>query len=89
MTDATVMDLLRHMLMMAAMLGGPLLLVALVVGVGISILQAITQVQDMTLTFVPKLLAMALALLLLGSWMLQRAVTFTQNLYQDIPHYLR
>jgi flagellar biosynthetic protein FliQ len=77
------------MLTLAALLAGPLLLVSMVVGVVISLVQAVTQIQDMTLTFVPKVLALALTLLLLGSWMLQQSVTFTTELFRNLPSYIR
>ena len=89
MTDSLVIQLLQQLLTTATLLAGPLLLVSLFVGVAISLLQAITQIQDMTLTFVPKLIALALTLLLLGSWMLEHAVIFTEILYKNIPMYLR
>jgi flagellar biosynthesis protein FliQ len=89
MTDSVVLGLLQQMLVLSAILAGPILLVALVVGVSISLLQAMTQVQEMSLTFVPKILAIALTLLLMGVWMLQHAVTFTVNLYQSIPQQIR
>ncbi|HEY3397659.1 MAG TPA: flagellar biosynthesis protein FliQ [Armatimonadota bacterium] len=89
MTDSVVIGLLRQMLTLAALLAGPLLLVSMVVGVVISLVQAVTQIQDMTLTFVPKVLALALTLLLLGSWMLQQSVTFTTELFRNLPSYIR
>jgi len=65
------------------------LLVALVVGVLISLLQAITQVQDITVTFVPKIIAVALTIVALGSWMLHSAVNMTVELYGNIPRLVR
>ncbi len=89
MTDSAVLGLLQQMFLMSIILGGPVLLVALTIGVLISLIQAITQVQDVTLTFVPKIIGMALTLLLLGSWMLQSAVNLTEQLYTDIPNLIR
>jgi flagellar biosynthesis protein FliQ len=89
MTGSTALGLFQQILLMAAILGGPVLVVALAIGVVVSLVQAITQVQDMTLTFVPKLVAISLTLLLLGSWMLQHAVTFTERLFANIPAYVR
>ncbi len=85
MTQALALELARKALMEALTLGAPLLGIAVLVGVGISVLQAVTQVQDQTLSFVPKLLAILLALLLGLSWMLQSLVTYTVELFRAIP----
>jgi flagellar biosynthetic protein FliQ len=63
----------------------PVLLVALVVGLAVSIFQAVTQIQEQTLTFIPKVVAMALVVVVAGPWMLGQIVSYTQNLYQSIP----
>jgi flagellar biosynthesis protein FliQ len=70
----------------AMIVAGPLLVTTLVVGLLISVFQVATQIQEMTLSYVPKLLAAALVLILLGSWMLGRIVQFAQELYQNIPN---
>ncbi len=85
MTQALALELARKALMEALVLGAPLLGIAVLVGVGISVLQAVTQVQDQTLSFVPKLLAILVALLLCLSWMLQSLVTYTVELFRAIP----
>ncbi len=85
MTPETIITLGQRALELATLLAAPLLLTALVVGVLISLFQAATQINEMTLSFVPKLLAMVLVLLLTGPWMLQLLVDFTRNLIQDIP----
>ena len=72
-------------LLTALMLGGPLLLTALFVGTLVSVLQAVTQVQEMTLVFVPKMLAVGLVLLAAGGWMLQTAVAFGTRMFLSIP----
>lgn len=89
MSDATVLQLLNQMLLMTATLCGPILGVTLLVGVAVSILQAATQVQEMTLTYVPKMLAVALTLALLGPWMLHRIVDFSARLLEMLPQYAR
>lgn len=89
MSDATVLQLLNQMLLMAATLCGPILGVTLIVGVAVSILQAATQVQEMTLTYVPKMLAVALTLALLGPWMLHQIVDFSTRLLEMLPQYAR
>jgi flagellar biosynthetic protein FliQ len=63
----------------------PLLLVGLVVGLVISVFQAVTQIQEQTLTFIPKILAMGVVLVVAGPWMLSEVVTYTQQLYSSIP----
>jgi len=70
-------------------LGGPILGVALVVGVGVSILQAVTQIQEMTLTFVPKILAIGLTLLVCGGWMLRSLVSFSEQLFARLPQFVQ
>ena len=79
MSDAAVLDLARQALTISAKLALPILLVALVIGTVISLLQAVTQVQEMTLTFVPKVVAIAGVLLLGGGWMLNQLVEFTDS----------
>ena len=63
----------------------PLLLVGLAVGLVISVFQAVTQIQEQTLTFIPKIVAMGLVLVVAGPWMLSEVVTYTQQLYSSIP----
>jgi len=89
MDQGSVMALSTQTFLVAAKLGGPLLAVALVVGVLVSLFQAVTQVQEMTLTFVPKIIAMALVLLLAGSWMMSSLVTFTVDLFARLPHFVQ
>ena len=85
MTPETIITLGQRALELATLLAAPLLLTALIVGVLISLFQAATQINEMTLSFVPKLLAMVLVLLLTGPWMLQLLVDYTRSLIQDIP----
>jgi flagellar biosynthetic protein FliQ len=75
----------QHALLTSMYVGGPLLLTALVVGTLISILQAVTKVQEMTLVFVPKILAVFAVLLLAGGWMLRMAVSFGTQMFLSIP----
>jgi flagellar biosynthetic protein FliQ len=63
----------------------PLLLVGLVIGLIVSVFQAVTQIQEQTLTFIPKILAMGVVLVVAGPWMLSEVVTYTQELYGSIP----
>ena len=85
MTDTAVLEIALQAILIAAKLCAPILLVTLAVGFGISLLQAVTQIQEVTLTFVPKLVAVALVLLLAGNWMLAEMVSFTGDLYEMIP----
>ena len=84
--DATqVMEIGRQALTLTMLLAAPLLLTALAVGLLIGLLQAATQVNEMTLSFIPKLLALALVLLISGPWMLRTLVDFTRALIQALP----
>ena len=85
MDTATVIDLGRHALMTAILICAPLLGVALTVGVAIGVIQAATSINEMTLSFIPKLLALAVKLLLVGSWQLVTLVDFTRAIFQRIP----
>ena len=78
-------SLFENMLWESVQLGGPILLTALVVGMLISVFQVVTQIQEMTLTFVPKIIAIMLVLLLFGHWMLTGLVTYASALYLAIP----
>ena len=80
-----VMDIGREALYLTMMLAGPLLLSALVVGLMIGVFQAATQIQEMTLSFIPKLIALVFALLFAGPWMLRLLVEFSQRLFLAIP----
>jgi flagellar biosynthetic protein FliQ len=79
------MDVGREALYLTMMLAGPLLLAALAVGLLIGVFQAATQIQEMTLSFIPKLIALVFALLFFGPWMLRLLVEFSQRLFLAIP----
>lgn len=85
MNISDIMTVGQHALWVTILLAAPLLLSGLVVGLLISILQAATQVNELTLSFVPKVLVMALVLLLAGSWMLNTLMDFTVRLVHSIP----
>jgi flagellar biosynthetic protein FliQ len=85
MTPETVMDLAHSTLTVTAMIAAPLLLTALVTGLLIGMLQAATQINEATLSFIPKLLVLVLALFITGPWILRVLVDFTHNLYAGIP----
>jgi len=85
MTPETVLTLARDALWLTLLLATPLLLAALAVGVLVGIVQAATQINEMTLSFIPKLLALAAVLILAGPWMLHTMVEFTRRLIESIP----
>ena len=85
MTVEYILTLGRDAITMTLMIAAPMLALGLIVGVVISILQAVTQIQEMTLTFVPKIVAVALALLIFLPWIIDRLVGFTGHLFQSIP----
>ena len=85
MDTATVIELARHALWMTVLVSAPMLVVALVVGVVVGIFQAATSINEMTLSFIPKLLAMALALVLFGGWQLSMLVDFARVMFERIP----
>jgi flagellar biosynthetic protein FliQ len=84
-TPETVMTIAQRALEMTLMLAAPLLLVALAVGLLVGIFQAATQINEMTLSFIPKLLAIAATLLIAGPWMLKMVVDYTRDLFQSLP----
>ena len=84
MTEITALDFAKQALLVGLEVSAPLLIASLVVGVVIGVLMAATQIQEFTLTFVPKPLAMGLVLLLTGPWMLRTLVTFAQWIFQRI-----
>jgi flagellar biosynthetic protein FliQ len=85
MTDTAVIELALRTMIISAKLSAPILLTALAVGFGISLFQSVTQIQEVTLSFVPKMLATGAAVLLSGKWMLHELITFTQQLFDLIP----
>ncbi len=85
MTPESVLTLGREALMLAIMLGAPLLLTALGVGVLVGVFQAATQINEMTLSFIPKLLAMAAVIVIAGPWMLRMMIEYTRRLIESIP----
>jgi flagellar biosynthetic protein FliQ len=85
MTPQTVLTLAQQALWITALVSAPLLLTALAVGLVVSVFQAATQINEMTLSFIPKLLAMFAALVLAGPWMLALLMDYVQRLFQSIP----
>ncbi len=85
MTPETVLDVGRDALWVIALLSAPLLLSALAVGLIVGMIQAATQIQEQTLTFIPKLITLALTLMISGSWMLSVITDFSTTLIKSIP----
>jgi flagellar biosynthetic protein FliQ len=85
MTPETVMSMTYQAMKLALVMAGPLLLVTLVVGLLISIFQAATQINEMTLSFIPKLLATGAALAMLGPWLIEAMVDYLHMLFSGIP----
>jgi flagellar biosynthetic protein FliQ len=85
MDTSAVLDIGVQGLIVAAKLCAPILVTALVVGFAVSLLQSITQIQEVTLSFVPKAIAVALAILICGHWMIAEMVAFTNELFGRIP----
>lgn len=89
MTTDLVRDLSGEVLKTILLVSGPALLVSLLVGLIISLFQAITQIQEFTLTFVPKIIAVFLCLFFFSPWIAGVLITFTTNLIERIPQYIR
>ncbi len=89
MTPDFVIGFARQGIETALMMALPMLLVGLVVGVFVSILQAATQIQEMTLTFVPKIVSMFIALIIAFPWIMDKMIAYTRDLIINIPNYIR
>ena len=84
MTQEMILGQAQQAVVMMLMLAGPLLLASLVVGLIVSIFQAVTQVNEMTLTFVPKVVAIFVVLIVMGPWMMQMLLGYTANTFTSI-----
>ncbi len=84
MTEVIFLDLVKETILLILMLSAPVLVVALGVGLIISLIQAVTQIQEATLTFVPKILACMLTLVLVSPWMLQIFISHTQEMLRTL-----
>ena len=88
MTDTDVTEIATQTMLVGAKVAAPILLTALLVGFMISLFQAATQIQEPTLSFVPKMIAVAIALLVTGNWVLSELVSFTDHLFESLPRLL-
>jgi flagellar biosynthesis protein FliQ len=89
MTELFALEIGRNALMMIVMLSAPIMAAALVVGLLVSIFQALTQINEQTMTFVPKILAVFAALVVTGPWLLNSLVTYTSGLFTMLPSMVR
>lgn len=89
MNEAMVLDLFRDAIYVTLMTSAPMLLVALIVGLIIAVFQATTQIQEQTLSFVPKLVAILLVVLMLGPWILNTMVDYTLNVFENLVLYIK
>ena len=78
-------DLIRHTLVLALIVSAPMLLIGLAVGIIVSLIQAVTQIQEQTLSFIPKVLGLVVVIVIAGPWMLNQILSWTTELYGSIP----
>jgi flagellar biosynthetic protein FliQ len=89
MSPDFIIGFAREGIEVTMMVAAPMLLVGLVVGLTIGILQSVTQIQEMTLTFIPKIVAVLTSLLIFAPWIMNKLVTFSANIIRNIPDYIR
>ncbi|WP_321494516.1 flagellar biosynthesis protein FliQ [uncultured Desulfobacter sp.] len=89
MTPEFVVEFAKQAITLTILLSMPMLGLGLIAGLTISVFQAVTQIQEMTLTFVPKILAVFLGLLFAAPWMMEKLISFTTNIIINIPMYIR
>ena len=85
MNQDTVVSLATQAMTLAIEVAGPMMLVGLVIGLVVSVFQAVTSIQEQSLSFIPKIIGLAALIVILGPWMLGQLVNYTQNLYLSIP----
>ena len=88
MTDSAVLHIALQAMIISAKLAAPILLVSLVIGLAVSVFQSVTQVQEATLSFVPKVVGVALVIMFGGHWMLAQIVEFSNQLFDQLPSLL-
>ncbi len=88
MTDATVVSLARDAVLTILLVAGPALLIGMLVGLLVSIFQATTQIQEQTLTFIPKIVAVLVSIVIFGPWMIRQLVDFADRLLSNLPSYI-
>jgi flagellar biosynthetic protein FliQ len=85
MTSSEAVDLVREAILMSLILGTPLMVIGMVVGLAIGLIQALTQIQDQTVSTVPKLVAMTLGIIVCLPWLADRMIDYSRDLFQEIP----
>lgn len=88
MSHEFVLSLAERGILTILLVAGPLLILALVVGLLVSVFQATTQIQEQTLAFIPKIVAVLIGIVFFGPWMLSKIVEFTVDLYQNMNHFI-
>jgi flagellar biosynthesis protein FliQ len=88
MTQDTVVNLATQAMTLALEVAGPILILGLIIGLLVSIFQAVTSIQEQSLSFIPKIIGVAVLIVVLGPWMLGQLVSYAQNLYTSIPSLL-
>lgn len=88
MNDTSVIHIAVETMILATKLGAPILLVSLAIGFAVSVFQSVTQIQEITLSFVPKLIGVGVVILVSGHWMLNQAIDFTNQLFASLPQLL-
>ncbi len=86
MTEAYLLTFAQNAILIALILAGPVLIISLAIGSLISLIQAATQINEVTLTFIPKLIGVGLVMALLGSWMSQQLLAFTTNIFANLQN---
>jgi flagellar biosynthesis protein FliQ len=85
MNQDVVVNLAMQAMQLALKLGGPIMIVGLVIGLAISVFQAVTQIQEQTLAFIPKIIGLAVVIVVAGPWMLGQLLVYTEELWASIP----
>lgn len=85
MSDTAIIEIALQTMLVALKLSAPILVTSLVIGFAVSLFQSITQIQEVTLSFVPKVVGVGIALLISGNWMMHTLVSFTQDLFAGLP----
>jgi flagellar biosynthetic protein FliQ len=89
MTESFVLNLAQNAVVVMLIMAAPVLLVSLLVGSLISLIQAATQINEVTMTFIPKMVGIGLVLAVFGSWMFQQLLAFTSNIFASLPNMVR
>ncbi len=89
MDEAYIITLSQNAITVMLVVAGPILIISLLIGTIISLIQAATQVNEVTMTFIPKIIGIGLVLILLGSWMVQKLLVFTTDIFNSLPNFVK